>query len=104
MTRAPWISVSSRVAAAVLFASVSFATLAEAAPITLQRTVDAPATPIELVGSFTFDNDLALFSFLLGPGVYDFFAQTTSYGDGNFDPTLALYAGRLDDPDPSLVT
>lgn len=105
MTRSLSTRVFSRLAAAaVLFAAFFTPPSAEAAPITLQHTLSAPATAIELDGSFTFDNDIALFSFLLGPGQYDFLAQTTSYAAGDFDPSLALYAGRLGDTDASLMT
>jgi hypothetical protein len=54
-------------------------------------------------GEFTFDNDVALFQFVLDPGEYNFSAATNSYDPG-FDPFLALYSRTATDPDGGLVT
>lgn len=51
----------------------------------------ADPTSATLTGEFTFDNDVALFQFVLGPGEYNFSAATDSYDPG-FDPFLALYS------------
>lgn len=49
-----------------------------------------PVSSLSLSGAFEFDNDVALFQFLLGPGSFTFNASTTSAGVG-FDPILALF-------------
>ena len=55
-----------------------------------------------LEGQFTFDNDVALFQFVLGAGEYTFSASTNSYDPG-FDPFLALYSRAPGASDASLV-
>jgi hypothetical protein len=57
-----------------------------------------PLTTTALGGTFTFDNDVALFNFLLGPGTFTFTAGSTSAATG-FDPILALFG-----PDGNPVT
>lgn len=84
--------VSVRVAGAVvLCVCVLLSRGAEAAPIVIEQTIADPLATTELTGSFTFDNDVALFYFTLDAGIYNFTAATTSYAEGGFDPFLALY-------------
>jgi hypothetical protein len=84
--------VSVRVAGAVLLCvCVLMSRGAAAAPIIIEQTIADPLATTELTGSFTFDNDVALFQFTLDAGIYNFTAATTSYADGGFDPLLALY-------------
>jgi hypothetical protein len=84
--------VSVRVAGGVLLSVLALLpTPAGAAPIIIEQTIADPLTAGPLVGTFTFDNDVALFHFTLDAGLYDFSASTTSYAAGGFDPFLALY-------------
>jgi hypothetical protein len=71
---------------------------ADAAAIRIEQVIATPEAAT-LSDAFTFDNDVALFSFDLAPGEYNFLARTTSYADGGFDPFLALYG-----PDDAIVT
>ena len=73
---------------------------ADAAPILLSGGATDPATGVfvinpvpstEVTGAFEFDNDVALFQFLLGPGTFTFTAATTSAAN-SFDPILKLFA------------
>lgn len=52
-------------------------------------TID-PLLPTPLTGQFEFDNDVALFQFVVGPGTYTFTAGSASAGTG-IDPILALF-------------
>jgi hypothetical protein len=54
-------------------------------------TID-PLLPTSVSGQFEFDNDVALFQFVVGPGTYTFAAGSTSAATG-IDPILALFQG-----------
>ena len=108
MTKVLWTSLSRRLAAAVLFASVLVPTGAEAVPFLVGSdgllesgaectsgaancglfTIDP--TVAFLAGEFTADNDVALLQFMLGPGSFTFTASTASAAT-NFDPILTLF-------------
>ena len=64
---------------------------ASAAPLTFVTNPDG-TLQANLNGTFAFDNDVALFEFVLGDGTFDFVATTTSNADGGFDPALSLFA------------
>ena len=65
----------------------------------LTYDVNADGTLQTFAGEFTFDNDVALVTFVLGEGTFDLLASTTSYADGGFDPVFSLYyALTADDP------
>ena len=115
MTRSLSTRVFSRLAAAaVLFAAFFTPPTAEAAPILLgpdgqQSGAACPSgalncsvfviDPIATVeGEFAFDSDVALFSFVLTGGLYEFGASTTSYMDPlirGFDTTISLYGPNM---------
>ena len=101
-------SVSSRLAAAVLFVSASFAPAAEAAPIlanSLTCSGDAVAktdtcsvldlgevalpASLTFTGAFAADEDVALFQFALAATA--FMSASAAYGDGMLDPLLGLF-------------
>jgi hypothetical protein len=91
--------VSGRVTGGLVVSALLLApSAADAAAIRIEQVVAAPQAAT-LTGDFTFDNDVALFSFDLAPGEYSFLARTTSYAGGGFDPFLALYG-----PDNRIVT
>lgn len=83
--------VSVRVAGGVLLCVLACLPRAADAATIIETSIADPFAPGSLTGSFTFDNDVALFHFTLDAGVYDFTARTTSYAEGGFDPFLALY-------------
>jgi hypothetical protein len=61
-------------------------------------TVTPDGTLQTFEGAFEFDNDVALITFEIGEGLYDFTATTTSYADDSldgFDPALWLYFAPL---------
>jgi hypothetical protein len=57
----------------------------------LTYDVTADGTLQTFAGEFTYDNDVALLTFVLGEGTFDLLASTTSNADGGFDPVLSLY-------------
>ena len=87
---------------ALLFAVAAlFPRSADAAPILLSGGTTDPATGVfminpvpstEVTGAFEFDNDVALFQFLLGPGTFTFTAATDDVLLIRFDPILKLFA------------
>jgi hypothetical protein len=75
-------------------AIVAFVTRpASADAIVHDYDVAADGTLQTFTGDFEWDNDVALITFVLGEGVFDFTASTTSYAPsvGGFDPVLSLY-------------
>ncbi len=68
-------------------------------PVDVATTVGADGT-IQFQGEFTWDNDVALVPFVLGDGVFQLSANTTSYAAGGFDPMLSLYL-MPDNPEPT---
>ena len=56
-----------------------------------RRVRDQAVPSTTVTGNFEFDNDVALFQFLLGPGTFTFTAATTSAAN-SFDPILKLFA------------
>jgi hypothetical protein len=83
--------VSSFVAIVALAMVCAMPTVAVAAPIVHGFNANADGTVQAFEGLFDFDNDVALVSFVLGEGIFDFKATTTSGGTGGFDPQLGLY-------------
>jgi hypothetical protein len=65
--------------------------VAAAAPIVHEFDATADGTVQNFGGLFDFDSDVALVKFVLGEGVFDFTASTTSFAGGGFDPVLSLY-------------
>jgi hypothetical protein len=68
--------------------------VASAAPIIPDFTVSPDGDVHAFAGTFGVDTDVALIQFVLGEGIYDFTASTTSYGSeivNGFDPALWLY-------------
>jgi hypothetical protein len=57
----------------------------------LTYDVTADGTLQTFAGEFTYDNDVALLTFVLGEGTFDLLASTTSNADGGFDPVMSLY-------------
>ena len=86
---------------ALLFAVAAlFPRSADAAPILLSGGATDPATGVfvinpvpstQVTGAFEFDNDVALFQFVLGAGSFTFTAATTT-ALNSFDPILMLFA------------
>ena len=67
---------------------------ASAAPIRFDQTIVADGASQTFNGSFITDNEAAVIRFVLGEGVYNLSAFTTSYAAlpvGGFDPVLTLY-------------
>ena len=109
MTRVPWTSVSSRLAAAVLFAALFFIPApAGAAPIlvgasgctglvadsAVQNCALASVDPLgegplSIQGIFSADEDVALFQFVLTAS--SFVSASAGYQDGMLDPMLGLF-------------
>jgi hypothetical protein len=72
-----------------------FPAVAAGAPLTLVAAADGTLQG-QVGGTFEFDNDVALFEFVLGEGTFDFMVATTSYAAGGFDPVLSLFTVPAD--------
>jgi hypothetical protein len=81
--------------AAVLGASIVALSpsAAHAAPILHAFDATVGAGPETFTGVFDDLNDIALFRFVLGDGIFSLNALTTSYAVGGFDTYLSLYRG-----------
>ena len=67
---------------------------AHAAPILHSFDATVGAGPETFSGVFEDLNDIALFTFVLGEGIFTLNAATTSHLAGGFDPYLSLYYGN----------
>src|SRR5215208_5892523 len=60
-------------------------------PVTFATGITADGTQQTFEDVFDVDNDVALWRFFLGDGVFQFSAATTSATTGGFDPLMSLY-------------
>jgi hypothetical protein len=77
---------------------------ASADAILHEYDVAADGTLQTFTGDFTWDNDVALITFVLGEGTFDLLASTTSYAEGGFDPVFSLYYALTPDDPLTLYT
>jgi len=66
---------------------------ADAVPILHSFDATVGAGPETFSGVFDHLNDISLFTFVLGDGIFSLNALTTSYAAGGFDTYLSLYRG-----------
>jgi hypothetical protein len=65
-------------------------------PVTFATGITADGTQQTFEDVFDVDNDVALWRFFLGDGVFQFSAATTSATTGGFDPLMSLYYSAVD--------